>query len=229
MRAAAGAIEEITFDADIQCNVIGEGTPVGICGSALIDAAAGLLRFGILLPQGLLLTREQLPESLPTAIRDRVVEGPNGAAFILAGAGYTATGNPILVSQADIRELQLATAAIRAGIDILLYRAELVPGDLDHVLVAGAFGNYIRCENAQRMGLLPHGVPRSRLAFVGNTSLAGARRAALSEGARKTAAKLATRTRHVDLSLDPRFHEVYVEAMFFPDSEAIETSSVDRP
>ena len=164
----------------------------------------------------------QLPDSLPEAICRRVVCDANGTRFVLVDASETSTGSAIVLTQADVRELQLAIAAIRAGFTILLRRAELGLDEVEHVLVAGAFGNYIRCENAQRIGLLPHALPPSKLAFVGNTSLSGAQHAALSLGARERAESLARQTHHVDLSLDPHFHEAYVEAMFFPEVDATE-------
>ncbi len=229
MRAAAGAIESVSFNGDVRCETIGDATPVGICGSGLIDAAAGLLRSGIVLPQGLMLDRDQAPETVPASIRERIVDGPKGPEFVLVSGHESATGHPIVITQVDMRELQLATAAIRSGTAILLKRAGIGASDLQHVLVAGAFGNYVRCENAQRIGLLPHNVAPSRLTFVGNASLAGARRAAVSSGARGLAESLARRTRHIDLSLDPEFHETYVECMFFPEDEATETLPADHP
>ncbi|MCC6490067.1 MAG: DUF4445 domain-containing protein [Candidatus Hydrogenedentes bacterium] len=229
MRAAEGAIEEFIFEDDVRWSVIGDVRPAGICGSALIDAAAGLLRLGIVLPQGLMLEPGQLPDNLPEAIRRRVVSDASGTRFVLVEASETSIGSAIELTQADVRELQLAIAAIRAGFTILLRRAELGIDEVEHVLVAGAFGNYIRCENAQRIGLLPHGLPPSKLAFVGNTSLSGAHLAALSLSARERAESLAQRTHHVDLSLDPHFHEAYVEAMFFPEEDATEMTPSGRP
>jgi uncharacterized 2Fe-2S/4Fe-4S cluster protein (DUF4445 family) len=113
--------------------------------------------------------------------------------------------------------VQLATAAIRSAVTLLLNRAGVKATDLRRVLVAGAFGNYIRCANAQRMGLLPLEVDPGRIEFVGNTSLAGARMAAASLSARRQAQELALRTEHLDLSLDPAFQDIYVDALFFSD------------
>ena len=123
------------------------------------------------------------------------------------------------LTQRDFRELQLASGAIRAGISTLLRRAGLSAADLDAVLVAGGFGNFIRRKNAQRIGLLPHEVPRQRIRYQGNTSLAGARLAAVSQQAREKAAELAQRTEHVDLSIDPHFRATFAESMIFPSDE----------
>ena len=100
--------------------------------------------------------------------------------FLLAGEAETADGRPIVLTQRDLRELQLATGAIRAGIAILLRRAGLEPTDLERVLIGGGFGNFIRRSNAQRIGLLPAEIEHRRIRYMGNTSLAGARLAALS-------------------------------------------------
>jgi uncharacterized 2Fe-2S/4Fe-4S cluster protein (DUF4445 family) len=124
----------------------------------------------------------------------------------------------IELTQRDIREVQLATGAIRAGTEILLRRAGLRPADLRHVLVGGGFGNFVRRSNAQRIGLLPHQVEHHRIRYLGNTSLAGARLAALSREVRCRAEGLARRTEHVDLSADPAFHRAFAEAMIFPES-----------
>ena len=136
--------------------------------------------------------------------------------FLLAAATETADGRPIVLTQRDLRELQLATGAIRAGIGILLRRAEVDPADLESVLIAGGFGNFIRRSNAQRIGLMPTDVDRCRIRYQGNTSLAGARLAAVSRRARTMADDLAGSTEHVDLSNDPGFHTAFAEAMIFP-------------
>ncbi len=223
MRAARGAIEKVEFSNDIEWVTIGEAAPVGLCGSGLIDAVSGLVRSGIVLPQGLMLEREQVPETVPVAIRDRIVEGPKGPEFVLVPQEDSGTERPVTIAQTDVRELQLATAAIRSGTAILLKRAGIDAEAVERVLVAGAFGNYVRCEHAQQIGLLPPDIPAARMTFVGNASLAGARRAAMSCAARERAERLAARTYHIDLSLDPAFHETYVESMFFPEPATRET------
>ena len=85
------------------------------------------------------------------------------------------------------------------------------------MLIGGGFGNFIRRSNAQRIGLLPPEIEHRRIRYLGNTSLAGARLAALSRPARELAEDLARRTEHVDLSFDPDFHAAFAEAMIFPE------------
>jgi uncharacterized 2Fe-2S/4Fe-4S cluster protein (DUF4445 family) len=216
MRAAPGAIEEVQLAGDVQCRVIGNVKPIGLCGSGLIDLIAELLRVGVLCPEGLLLQAEDAPPELPVALRRRLIETDAGGAFVLAWEGETQTGRTIVLTQRDVRELQLGTGAVRAGIETILRRIGLPIEQFDRLLVAGAFGNYIRCENAQRMGLLPGGMPVDRIHFVGNTSLSGAQLAALSQDVRAEAARLARHAEHVDLSSDPQFYESFVEALIFP-------------
>jgi uncharacterized 2Fe-2S/4Fe-4S cluster protein (DUF4445 family) len=180
--------------------------------------AAELLRHGLLTPQGRLLARDQLPPDVLPELAQRIVMHEGRTAFQLASAGESADKKPIILTQRDLRELQLATGAIRAGIAILLRQAGLTPRDLERVLIGGGFGNFIRRSNAQRIGLLPHEIEHRRIRYMGNTSLAGARLVALSQEARQTAEELARRTVHVDLSTDAAFQQEFAESMIFPES-----------
>ncbi len=218
MRGSTGAIEKVVVDGRLRLNVIGAVPPVGLCGSALIDAAAELLHHGMLTPQGRLLDRDELPPALLPDLAERAAHYDGKPAFVLAPAGETGTGKPVLLTQRDLRELQLATGAIRAGIRILLGRAGLAPEDLQTVLIAGGFGNFIRRKNAQRIGLLPRRIERHRIRYQGNTSLAGAKAAALSRLGRRRAEDIAQATEHVDLSTDPAFHTAFADSMIFPEA-----------
>jgi uncharacterized 2Fe-2S/4Fe-4S cluster protein (DUF4445 family) len=218
MRGSTGAIEKVILDGRVRTNVIGDVPPLGLCGSGLIDLAAGLLRHRILTPQGKFRVADELPADLPPELRQRVVPYDGQASFLLVPESESGTGKPIVLTQRDVRQLQLASGAIGAGISILLARAEVRPEDLEAVLIAGAFGNFIRRSNAQRIGLLPGAVPRPRIRFQGNTSLAGARLILVSVEARRAAEQLARRTEHLDLSTDPGFQEAFAEAMIFPEA-----------
>ncbi|MCK4601306.1 MAG: DUF4445 domain-containing protein, partial [Phycisphaerae bacterium] len=158
---------------------------------------------------------KELPASLGEALRARISSSDDGQSeFLLAGAG--AKAQRVALTQRDVRELQLATGAIRAGIAILLKQADLATGDLKRVLIAGGFGSFIRRSNAQRIGLLPADIEHRHIQYVGNASLEGARWALLSTEARKQAEQLARRTRHVQLSQDVEFQDLFAEAMIFP-------------
>lgn len=219
MHGAEGAIEKVVFDGELRCNTIGSVAPRGICGSGLIDLAAELLRCRALTPQGRLYAADQAPADLPPNLRDRLIEHDGKTAFLLVPREQSGHGRPIIVTQRDFRELQLATGAIRAGISILLSQAGLKAEQLQRVVVAGGFGNYIRRHNAQRIGLFPAELDADRIRYEGNTSLAGARMAALCRAARQSAEELARQTDHVDLSTSPEFASVFAQSMLFPDQD----------
>lgn len=218
MRATAGAIDKVLFKDDVVLNVIGDVKPVGLCGTAVIDAVAELLRTEILDSTGRIQSAGDVPARLPAALRRRLVTAANGETnFLLADAAETGTGEPVYLWQKDVREVQLATGAIRAAIQILLQRSGVAAEDLDAVLLAGAFGNFIRRNNARRIGLLPM-IPCKRIRFIGNAASLGAKMALLSSDERRYAEKLAAACEHVDLSLDPEFQNEFAMAMMFPDT-----------
>ena len=215
MRATAGAIEKVVIREDVLFNVIGNTPTVGLCGTALIDTVAELLRLGIISGNGRILSPDAVPSDLPSSLRSRLVASDGEMRFLLVPAGDTSSREPIFLWQKDVRELQLAMGAIRAGINMLLRRVGLEPHDLDSVLLAGAFGNFIRRNNARRIGLLPQ-IPCSRIRFIGNAASLGAKLVLLSAAERERAAGLRERTEHVDLSLEPEFQMEFAEAMIFP-------------
>lgn len=216
MRAAAGAIEKIVFDGDVRAGVIGGREPIGLCGSALIDAAAELLRHGLLEPTGRLLRPDEAPSFLPEALRRRLRRGAAGEMEFLLAAGDGPRPDVVL-TQRDFRELQLVVGAMRAGVWLLLRRAGLTPADLKRVFLAGGFGSFIRRGNAQRIGLIPADVPPEIVSYAGNVSLHGAKWTLLSAEARRRAETIARTARHVELSSDPDFQSAFAEAMLFPD------------
>jgi uncharacterized 2Fe-2S/4Fe-4S cluster protein (DUF4445 family) len=215
MRATTGAIEKVVLDDDVNVNVIANAEPIGLCGSGLIDLAADMLDAGLITREGRLLGPDELPSELPAAIAGRVaVNGEGQTEFLIAG---DADGRGVRLNQRDVRELQLATGAIHAGVNILLKQAHLVTGDLEQVLIAGGFGSFIRRSKAQRIGLLPSDVDRRKIRYIGNASLNGARWALLSTPARKRAEEIARMTQHVELSRDTNFQMEFAEAMIFPE------------
>ncbi|TFH12292.1 MAG: DUF4445 domain-containing protein, partial [Lentisphaerales bacterium] len=217
MRAARGAIEKVEYaDGDIRLNVIGACKPQGICGTGLVDAAAEMLRHGVM-DEGGRVGGDGI-KNLPAGLKGRLVQAGDGYDFVLVPAPETETGSDIHIHQRDVRELQLANGAIRAGIAILLKVAGLKPEDLDVVLIAGAFGNFIRRRNARRIGMLPP-IPSSRIRYIGNAASFGAKRILLSGKEKMRAERAASRTEHVDLSMDPEFQEEFGAAMVFPGAE----------
>ncbi len=222
MRAARGAIEKVMLNGDVHLGTIGDMPPSGICGSGLIDLVAELLNMGIVTQEGQLLPPPELPAALSKPLARRVrVTGDGTTEFLVASRSRGQAEEPIVLTQKDIREVQLGSGAIRAGISILLKQAGIGVSDLKSVLLAGGFGNFIRRSHAQRIGLLPEGIDHERIVYVGNASLSGAKWALLSVDARKRVEDLARQTQHIDLSRDPDFQTAFADAMLFPADKTI--------
>ena len=217
MRATRGAIDSVALrDGDLRVTTIGNAPAAGLCGTALIDAVAAFLDCGMVDATGRILDEDELPDGLPAALRARLSEDDDGPVLVLAPAADGRSA--VVLTQRDIRELQLAAGALRAGSEILLARAGLTTADLGAVLLAGAFGNYIRKANALRIGILP-AIDEERVAFIGNAASEGAVRALLSTSERGHARTAAARAEHVDLGTDPEFQNAFGMAMIFPDPD----------
>jgi len=217
MRATHGAIEKVVFDEDVRCSTIGGANPIGICGSGLIDLAAELLENGVLSTNGRLLSGDELPAELADAIKRRVRKNKDGQAeFLVYEPQKGRKDLSVTITLRDIRELQLAVGAIRAGVEIMLRKTNIKVEEIQKVFVAGGFGYFIRRANAQRIGLLPRQLSHDKITFIGNSSLDGARLALLSTDARRKTEQIAEKTSHIQLSLDSEFQTEFVNAMIFP-------------
>ena len=216
MRGAAGAIDHVfRTDGGLTYSVIGGGKPRGICGSGLLDLTAALLKAGVLDETGRFADPGELPEeSRCLENRLRTVDGLRS--FVIAEAAESETGACIYLSQKDIREVQLAKAAMAAGIALMLEHLGRRETDIQKVLIAGAFGSYMSPESACAVGLLP-GSLLSRIETVGNAAGTGALWCALNENCRKRAAELAARTEFIELAADPNFQDRFVEELMFPE------------
>lgn len=212
MRAAPGAIQGVRVDGDVRLDVIGGVRPLGFCGSGLVDAVAELLRAGVLDPTGRLRIDER--DRLPAPLRRRITED-GGGAFLFASPEEAGDGQAIALSQLDVRQLQLAKGAVRAGAEILLARRGIRPDDLAEVLLAGTFGNYIGEEQALAIGLIPP-VPAERVRPIGNAAAAGALLALVSRQARVDMEAAVARVRHLPLAALPEFQDVFIESTSFP-------------
>jgi len=227
MRAADGAVEAVHIkNEDLLLQVIGGVKAHGICGSGLIDAAAALLKVGVLEPSGRLVNPETDAIKLPASIRQRIRRGGGGFELLLADASQTASGSDLVLTQADLRELQLAKGAIYAGFKVLLREAGITTEDVQCVLLAGAFGNYIRVESALAIGLLP-ALPPEKIIPVGNAAGDGACMALISQSVRRRAFALPERVEHVDLSTRQDFQEEFISALAFP-GQGGSTEAADR-
>lgn len=212
MYAAPGAIEEVRIDAGkVRCKVIDGASPRGLCGSGLVDAGAELLRTGMVDMTGRLLPAEEQDGNLPTELRERLVPHESDLSFLIAESD---DGAPIVLTQRDVRELQLAKGAIRTGIDLLLDQAGVTLSDLDEFCIAGGFGNYLDKANAIQLGLIPD-LPLEKLRFIGNGALVGAKLSLLSQTLRRAGAQAAREAEHVQVAHTPDFQMRFSEAMLF--------------
>jgi uncharacterized 2Fe-2S/4Fe-4S cluster protein (DUF4445 family) len=194
-------------------DVIGTGAPKTICGSGLIDAVAELLNLGIIDSTGRFVPIGRLEGKLPPTILERIIRDKTGPAFVLA-RNRDNGGQTVILTQQDIREVQLAKGAIRAGITILLRKMGIDESQVERIFLAGAFGNYIRPESALRIGLLPQ-VSLERIHFVGNAAAAGAEMILLNSDYRTLAGTLARKIKYIEIANEPDFQTIFADSMRF--------------
>lgn len=215
MRATEGAISKVIVNDQIDVSVIGGGRARGICGSGLIDAVAQLLNAGLIDDTGRIVGKDKLPSGVPKQLAKALVEVDDAPAVVLVDAHNSRIGEPIVLTQRDIRELQLAKGAIRAGTQLLVREFGVEIESVSRVLLAGGFGNFIRRSNAKRIGLLPS-LPTSRIEFIGNAAAAGAKMALTSRSCRREADRISRFTTFVELATRTDFQMFFSEAMMFP-------------
>lgn len=202
MRAAAGAIERVSYlDGRFEVQTIDGGAPAGICGSGVLDAVVAARTAGIVDERGRLSRTHPL-----------VTRSGGEPACVLVPAARTAHGRDIVLTRSDIGEIQLAKAAIRAGIELLLAAANADAGALDEVVVAGAFGTYLNVTSAVAAGLLPR-LPPERYRQIGNAAGLGARQLLISRQRRALADQIARRVRYVELTTHPDFADTFTQEL----------------
>ncbi|MGI6727830.1 MAG: ASKHA domain-containing protein [Anaerovoracaceae bacterium] len=213
MRAAKGAIEAVKIcNGVVELSIIDDNIPVGICGSGLIDSISEMLSTGIISKTGKLINNEEAKKiELPEEIIKRLHKSKNGDEFVLY---RREKDEDITINQKDIREVQLAKGAISAGITLLMKELNINVEDLNHIFLAGAFGNYINKKSALKIGLLPK-VSEEKVVSIGNAAGVGTCMALLSKTAREHSYNLAKETKHVELADHPDFQETFLQAMYF--------------
>jgi uncharacterized 2Fe-2S/4Fe-4S cluster protein (DUF4445 family) len=215
MAAVPGAVERVgDEDGRLQLDTIGGAPPLGLCGSGLADAVAVLLRQGLLLPTGRLLAPDQLPAELSPELRGRLRQENGQRRFVLYEDGASAS---IFLTQPDIRQVQLAKAAIRTGVEVLLEETALQPEGIDVVFVGGAFGSSVRAESLLALGVLPEAL-RGRIHSAGNVAGMGAKLALMFPERLADARRVARRLRHVQLGGRADFQERFSGHLGFPNS-----------
>jgi len=204
MRSGRGAIESVKICGDeIRIETIDDSPPVGICGSGVLDVTAQLYLAGIVSPTG-----RMTKEHPRVRMRDGQPE------FVLVDESET-QGAAIVFNQRDVRAVQLAKGAIRAGIRVLLEQAGVQEEQIDQVIIAGAFGNYIDLASAVAIDMLPN-LPLDRFAQIGNAAGIGAKLALVSYPHRATAQRIAARSHYIELAGSAHFNRSFMRAMRFP-------------
>lgn len=208
MCAAEGAVEDVKIDEEgVWLTTIGGGVPEGICGSGILSVIKELLRTGIIKPTGVFIQKESLGRNDYRYKMLRV----NGTKreFVLSEEPG------LLITQRDIRQVQLAKGALLSGIEILLKHAGIEAKDLDRVIIAGQFGAHLSVEALTDTGFLPEAV-RDKIVYAGNTSKSGAAMALLSKRAKAEMEKLAEHVSFIDLSETDGYERILAKCMLFP-------------
>jgi uncharacterized 2Fe-2S/4Fe-4S cluster protein (DUF4445 family) len=212
MRATSGAIEEASIHpgtCEPMLLTIDMMKPKGICGSGLINILAAMMEADLVLPNG------KLRDDLETP---RIRLGDSGREYVLAYGPDTQAGQDITLSDADIDNLLRAKGAMFAGYVTLLENVGLKLQDLEQVILAGAFGNFINIDNAITIGLLPD-LPREQYQFVGNGSLQGASLLAFSRDLLEEERRVADMMTNFELSETPGYMNQYIAALFLPHTQ----------
>jgi len=213
MRGALGAIEKIELEKDMECSIIGNVPAIGICGSGLIDAAAKLVESKVIDSNGNL--RKHKLDELSENIRSRLINSEDGKReFVLVHAEASGNSKNIGLTQADIRQLQLAKSAIYSGIRMLQSVMSIAEDKIHQLMLCGGFGNYINIESAKTIRLIPN-LPHDHIVYIGNAALLGAQMALLSETERHKADQIVKDIEHVALAARPDFQDIFVDSLAF--------------
>ncbi|MEI6148484.1 MAG: ASKHA domain-containing protein [bacterium] len=214
MRATNGAIEHIQLGPNgsiTVCNVVGGGKPLGLCGSGLIDAVAELLKTGCIDRRG---------RFDPAICGSRLRESETGdKEFLLYPGSQTALGRDLVLTEADINNLIHSKGSIYMATECLLDHVGMKFEDLQHVYIAGGFGNYLKIEQGVRIGLLPD-LAHSKFKYIGNGSVLGAKMVLLSQEALQYVhEKIAGAMTYLELSSNHKYMNEYSSCLFLPHTD----------
>lgn len=204
MRALPGAIERVRFeDKVIQIYTIERRPPIGLCGSGILDAIAGLLSGDVIDSRG------NFHKGL-----QRVQENGHGGEFLLVDEASSAARIGIVLTRQDISEIQFAKAAIRAGIEVLLDVGNISASALEDFVVAGAFGSYLDLRSAMRIGLFPQ-IELAKFRQIGNAAGSGAKQMLISRSRRSLGESMAKEIEYIELANHPTFQDKFAASLLF--------------
>ncbi len=210
MRAAEGAVEDVEItEKGVYLKVIGEEDPIGICGSGILAAVKELLRTGIVKNNGAFIKKEQLEES---DYRYEMIQlNGNKREFLLKS-----TPEQLLITQGDVRQVQLAKGALLSGFYALLKQAKIDMSELDKVMIAGQFGAHLPADSLVGTGILPEEV-KNKLVYVGNSSKTGAYMALMSVKVKKEIDELAGEMEYMELGASEGYEKLFSQCLIFGD------------
>jgi len=210
----SGAVNTVKLaDSTVGYTTINNQRPLGICGSGIVDALAILLRTGMVDETGRMIQDDEYTGDFAHLFK-RIVKIGSESAFVLAPGKETESGEDLVLTQKDVREIQLAKASIAAGINTLIKHAGKTVEDIDIVYLAGGFGSFIDKRSAVTIGLIPRSL-EDAIKVIGNAAGTGAVMASLSENSLLDCDRVVKLAEYLELSSSPVFQEEYIMNMSF--------------
>lgn len=210
MTASAGAVSQVSLkDGTLDLRVIGGGEPSGICGSGLIDLLAVLLECGAVDESGYFLSPEEAEEEADPVIVPYLQEDEDGNGMIILNKEKN-----VRFTAQDVRKLQLAKAAVAAGIEVLMKEAGVQAEEISHLYLAGGFGKHVNLKSAARIGMFPEALA-DKAVYLGNASLLGMEKACADCRAYENMQKITRQCRYLELSGNAAFNDAYIGLMMF--------------
>jgi uncharacterized 2Fe-2S/4Fe-4S cluster protein (DUF4445 family) len=204
IKAIPGAIEKVFIDKNaIKVHTIENKPAIGICGSGILDAVSEMHRVGILDIRGTFTKNDS-----------RLSFSSGKPEFILVGHQQTGVGRDITLNRRDVNQIQLAKAAIRSGIEVLIEYAGITTAEIELVFLAGAFGTYLDISSAMEIGMFPR-LPLERFFQVGNAAGSGAREMLLSTQQRENAEKIMDKIKYIELTIAKNYSDIFMNAIGF--------------
>jgi len=216
MPASEGSVSDFIFShkqkkvKDIELKVIGNTEPEGITGGALVTLVSELRRLGIIEKNGRIKSKDELKNSLDDAILNRISSDKEGNIFTV----YSEKRKRIFLTQKDVKELQLAKAAIRAAIEVMIKILKITDDEISEVYLSGAYGNVFNTEKAVDIGIFPEKYS-DRIEYIGDTSYIGAKMALLSKDVRAEAEIISNTVEYLDLASREDFQDEFSNWMNF--------------
>ncbi|MBZ9685987.1 ASKHA domain-containing protein [Clostridium estertheticum] len=204
-----GAVSKIDFSKEKIYKTIGDELPIGICGSGVLDVVSELLKYRLIDETGRMADAEEITD---TILRKRLVTIEGMKQFLIAENGKN--NYPIYFTQKDVREVQLAKAAISAGIKILISEKGISYKEIEKIYIAGGFGNFMDINSTTNIGMLPKEL-EDKVYSIGNSAGSGARMYLLSQEQKEKALQIKKATIYIELSNRADFQEYFMDSIMF--------------